>query len=152
MARAKRSTATADTRLVGDKAAARLVLDARQCFNTALAERDFEAIRAVLSEDATLIPGDDAVLINGRAAQIEAWQSIFDQMDDVSYVRAPQRIEIADDGYLAAESGRWQGGWTSEGLRIGYTGRYFAKWRLDGLDWRIESEVFVTLKRTGQRV
>lgn len=151
MARQKKTAAGADTRLVGDKAEARRILDSRLRFNQALADRELDVIESVLAETATLVPGDDADLIQGRAAQMDAWKSIFSQMDEVGYVRSPQRIEIADDGHLAAESGRWQGGWTSEGLHIAYTGRYFAKWRLEGLDWKIESETFVTLKRTGGR-
>ena len=93
------------------------------------------------------MPGDDAVLIEGREAQLQAWQSIFTNMPDVTYVRSPARIEIGEDGELAAETGRWRGAWSSEGFSIRYTGRYFAKWRFDGVRWVIEAEVFVTLKR-----
>jgi hypothetical protein len=52
---------------------------------------------------------------------------------------------------LAAETGKWRGGWSSEGMTIGYTGRYFAKWHHDGSRWHIKSETFVTLKRTGYK-
>lgn len=150
MARARKPSA--DVQLTGDKPAARAVLAAREAFNTALAERDMAAIADVLAENAMLVPGDEAELINGRSAQIEAWQSIFTQASDVSYVRSPQRIEINEDGILAAETGKWRGGWSTEGMRIGYTGRYFAKWRFDGLAWRIEAETFVTMKRSGGMV
>ena len=36
-----------------------------------------------------------------------------------------------------------------DGMQIRYSGRYFAKWRFDGLAWQIEAETFVTLKRSG---
>tara|TARA_R110002073_G_scaffold40070_2_gene113676 strand:- start:1631 stop:2038 length:408 start_codon:yes stop_codon:yes gene_type:complete len=133
--------------MLGDKAAARAIASTRADFNAALAARDMNAITAVLAEAVTLVPGDDAVLIEGREAQLQAWQSIFANMPDVSYVRTPGRIEIGADGELAAETGRWRGAWSSEGFSIRYTGRYFAKWRLDGERWLIEAEVFVTLKR-----
>ena len=94
-----------------------------------------------------LVPGDEAACIQGREAQLEAWQSIFSAMPDVRYVRSPARIEVGEDGHLAAETGRWRGSWSAEGLSIRYSGRYFAKWRHDGLDWRIASEIFVTLRR-----
>ena len=136
-----------DIQLLGEKTAARAIATARTEFNTALAARDMDAIAAVLAEAVTLVPGDDAVLIEGRQAQLEAWQSIFTNMPDVSYVRTPARIEIGEDGELAAETGRWRGAWSSEGFSIRYTGRYFAKWRFDGASWVIEAEVFVTLKR-----
>lgn len=133
--------------MLGDKAAARAIASARADFNAALTARDMKAISAILAEAVTLVPGDDAVLIEGREAQLQAWESIFTNMPDVSYVRTPGRIEIGADGELAAETGRWRGAWSSEGFAIRYTGRYFAKWRFDGERWLIEAEVFVTLKR-----
>ncbi|WP_417310371.1 nuclear transport factor 2 family protein [Devosia sp.] len=149
MARLARPAPGAEVQLVGDKAAARAVAAARAQFNAALAARDMAVIAETLSDAVTLVPGDDAVLITGREAQLEAWQSIFTNMPDVSYVRAPARIEIGEDGELAGETGRWRGAWSSEGFSIRYSGRYFAKWRFDGVRWTIEAEIFVTLKRQG---
>lgn len=149
MARPARTAPAAEVQLLGDKTAARAIAAARAGFNSALAARDIGAIAAVLGEAVTLVPGDDAVLITGREAQLEAWQSIFTNMSDVSYVRTPARIEIGEDGELAAETGRWRGAWSSEGFSIRYSGRYFAKWRFDGTHWMIEAEIFVTLKRQG---
>lgn len=138
-----------DTQLVGDKFAARSVLSARQAFNEALEMRALGAIEACLAEDVILVPGDEAQLIQGRPAQLQAWQGIFEQMPDVAYVRTPSRIEIGECGGLAAETGRWTGAWSMDGMQIRYSGRYFAKWRFDGAAWQIEAETFVTLKRTG---
>jgi len=150
MARKGKPAAARDVQLTGDKAAARDVLARREAFNQALELRALGEIADVLGEDVTLVPGDDAQLIAGRDAQLEAWQSIFANMPDVTYVRAPARIEVAEDGALAAETGRWRGAWSAEGLTVRYSGRYFAKWRHDGLAWRIEAETFVTLKRAGE--
>lgn len=146
---ARKGKASSDCQLVGEKSAARLILEAREGFNAALAARDMAAIERVLGADVVLVPGDDAQLIAGRAAQLEAWQSIYDSMDQVRYHRAPARIEVSEDGHLAAETGRWTGGWTSQGMQISYMGRYFAKWRLEDLDWKIEAETFVTIRRSG---
>ena len=137
-----------DVQLVGEKAAARAVAAARTAFNDALAARDLAGIEAALCETASLVPGDEAELIPSRAAQLDAWRSIFSQAPDAHYVRSPARIEIAEDGRLAAETGRWRGGWSVDGLAVRYFGRYFAKWRLDGVAWRIDSEIFITLKRS----
>lgn len=142
----------ADIQLVGDKQAAREIAARREGFNSALTIRDMEAIAALLHEDVVLVPGDEAPLIQGRQAQLDAWQQIFDGMDQVTYKRAPARIDVSEDGQLASEQGRWTGGWTQDGFKIGYVGRYFAKWRFDGLNWLIEAETFVTMKRTGQQV
>lgn len=152
MARPGKSTKPlSDVQLVGDKAAAREIAQLRIDFNQAIADQDLEAIRSVLSPEAVLIPGDDAQLIIGQDAQIEAWVSIFGQCEEVGYLRSPARIEIADEGHLAAETGRWKGGWLSEGMQIDYTGRYFAKWRHDESGWKIAAETFVTIKRGGGR-
>jgi len=147
MARSPKS----DTQLLGDKTAARAIAAARAEFNAALESRALKLIATHLAEDAVLVPGDDAQLISGRAAQLDAWASIFSQMPDVSYVRTPSRIEVCEDAHLAAETGRWKGAWSTDGLAIRYSGRYFAKWRCetDGV-WRIEAETFVTMKRSGQ--
>ncbi len=141
--------AKSDVQLVGDKSAARAIAAARADFNAALESRALKAIATHLAEDVVLVPGDEAQLITGREAQLEAWSSIFSQMPDVSYVRTPGRIEVCEDSHLAAETGRWKGGWSSEGFAIRYMGRYFAKWRcVDGV-WQIEAETFVTMKRSG---
>ena len=144
-----RKPAGSDIQLTGDKAAGREIAAIRARFNEAIGSRDIDAIAEALAENCWLVPGDEADPICGREAQLDAWSSIFGQSDDASYTRSPQRIEISEDGGLAAETGRWRGGWTSEGFEIRYTGRYFAKWRFDGAAWRIESETFVTLKRAG---
>ncbi|WP_291842857.1 nuclear transport factor 2 family protein [Maricaulis sp.] len=144
-----RKPAGTDTQLVGDKAAARAVAMARADFNAALENRSLKAIAAHLVEDVVLVPGDEAQLITGREAQLEAWSSIFTTMPDVRYVRAPSRIEVCEDSHLAAETGRWTGSWSSDGFAIRYTGRYFAKWRCVEGRWRIEAETFVTMKRSG---
>ncbi|MFY0637151.1 YybH family protein [Maricaulis maris] len=141
--------AKSDVQLVGDKSAARAIAAARADFNAALEGRALKAIAGHLVEDAVLVPGDEAQLITGRDAQLEAWASIFSQMPDVSYVRTPSRIEVCEDSHLAAETGRWKGAWSTDGFAIRYTGRYFAKWRcVDGV-WQIEAETFVTMKRSG---
>ena len=137
-----------DIQLVGDKAAARAIVAARAGFNAALDTRSLKAISAVLVEDVVLVPGDEAQLITGRDAQLDAWSSIFSQMPDVSYVRTPTRIEVCEDSHLAAETGRWKGGWSADGFSIRYTGRYFAKWRCVDGTWQIEAETFVTMKRS----
>ena len=136
-----------DVQLIGDKAAGRAIAAARAGFNSALENRALRAIADCLSDNALLVPGDDAELIQGRDAQIEAWKTIFTQAPDVHYVRNPARIEVNEDALLAAETGRWSGGWTLDGMTIRYSGRYFAKWRFDGDAWRIEAETFVTMRR-----
>ena len=136
-----------DVQMTGDRTLAREIAVARARFNQALAERDYPAIAAALAEDCTLVPGDDAELMAGRDTQLDAWRSIFAQAPNVSYVRTPQRIDVAEDALLAAETGRWRGAWSADGVSARYSGKYFAKWRLDGDAWRITAEVFVTLAR-----
>jgi len=145
----KRTKPGADVRIAGDKAIGQQIVAARLAFNQALVDRDYDAIAQALCEDCTLVPGDDAELMAGRTAQLEAWRSLIGQAPDTRYVRTPMRIDVGDDGLLAAETGRWKGDWSAQGYKFGFSGRYFAKWRLDGDHWKIASEVFVTLKREG---
>ncbi|MBO6765342.1 nuclear transport factor 2 family protein [Maricaulis sp.] len=149
MSRKAKPSASRDVQLTGDKTLARQVAAAREAFNTALDARDMPAIADVLSEEAMLVPGDEAQLITGRQAQLDAWEAVFASMPDIAYVRAPVRVEISEDGLLAAETGRWRGSWSMDGMSVRYSGRYFAKWRHDGTAWRIEAETFVTMKRAG---
>lgn len=144
---ARRAKARADLQITGDKPAGRAIAAARDAFNAALASRDLDRIEAALSADAVLTPGDDAELIQGREAQLAAWRSIFTDAPDVTYIRSPARIDVGEDGLLAAETGRWRGAWSGGGIQARYSGRYFAKWRFEADGWRIASEVFVTLRR-----
>lgn len=137
-----------DVQMTGDRAAGRDIAASRARFNAALAQRDFDAIAQALAEDCTLTPGDEADLIAGRDAQLDAWRSIFAQAPDVTYVRTPQRIDVAENGELAAETGRWRGAWSSGGVSQRCSGKYFAKWSL-GDHWRIVAEVYVTLSGSG---
>jgi ketosteroid isomerase-like protein len=139
-----------DIQFFGDKSAAREIASRRAVFNTAIKARDLDTIETVLAENAVLVPGDDAQLILGRAAQLSAWLTIFSDTTEAGYIRSPQRIEVNAEDRLAAEQGRWTGGWVSGGMRVAYDGRYFAKWKHNGLEWRIEAEVFVTMKREGR--
>ena len=144
----KRVKPGSDVRIAGDKTAGQAIAAARTAFNQALADRDMAVIESVLAEDCVLTPGDDGEQMSGRQTQLDAWRSIMTQAPDLFYLRAPMRIDVSEDGLLAAESGRWNGSWSAHGVQVRYSGRYFAKWRLEGNDWRIASEVFVTLKRT----
>lgn len=148
MSRKANQSASRDVQLTGDKTLARQVAAAREAFNAALDARDMPAIAKVLSEDVMLVPGDEAQLITGRQAQLDAWEGVFASMPDIAYVRAPARIDVSEDGLLAAETGRWRGSWSMDGMSVRYTGPYFAKWRHDGTAWLIEAETFVTMKRT----
>ena len=73
---AGKSKLGSECQLVGEKTAARLILEAREAFNAALAARDMAAIAGVLSEDVVLVPGDDAQLISGRPAQLAAMGAV----------------------------------------------------------------------------
>ena len=139
---------TDDLQLTGDRAAARAIAQRRAGFNLAIQTRDWAAAEAVLAEDVVLVPGDDAESLLGRAAQMEAWRAITAQAADAVYVRNPRRIDVSEDGALAAETGAWTGGWSLPGIEVRYAGRYFAKWRLGADGWVIASEVFVTLRRS----
>jgi hypothetical protein len=50
---------------------------------------------------------------------------------------------IAGDGRRAAETGRWVGSW-KDGTQV--SGVYMAAWRESRGQWRLERELYVTLR------
>ena len=50
---------------------------ARAAFNRALAERDLNAIAALLVSDVVMVTGTDSAVLAGRKAQLLAWKREF---------------------------------------------------------------------------
>lgn len=113
----------------------------REQSNEAIARHDVGAARAVLHEDARFIvsSGD---LLDGAAAMARAFEERFADPAFVTFIRAPDRIEV--EGTTAAESGKWTGRWTHGDVR----GTYLARWRREPAGWRIVAELFIPLGRS----
>jgi len=114
----------------------------RRQTNALIAARQAQRLRPFFTVDACVIVGDGA-LITGADAVIAAFDAQFRDPTFITYVREPERVEIAEGDERAAESGRWVGRWR-DGSEMG--GAYLAAWRRVRGQWAIERELFVTLK------
>ena len=65
---------------------------------------------------------------------------------DVRFERLADRIEVDLEAGLAAEFGRWEGGWTSdEGAAVVRSGRFCGQWRWasEVEQWLLNAEIYV---------
>jgi ketosteroid isomerase-like protein len=114
----------------------------RKLTNRLIAAHDAARLRPHLTDDVVVIAGDGS-LIQGADAVLAAFAGQFAEPDFIAYARTTDTVEIADDGRRAAEAGRWVGAWKS-GIEM--SGAYLAAWREDRGQWRLERELYITLK------
>ena len=115
----------------------------RKLTNRLIAAHDAERLRAHLTEDVLLIVGDGD-LIQGADAVVAAFAGQFADPAFIDYVRVTDTVDVAADGDRAAEAGRWVGRWKG-GVEM--SGVYMAAWRAHRGQWRLERELYVTLRR-----
>lgn len=116
----------------------------RAAFNDAIAAHDAAAAVSFLDSDYQITTGAGE-LSQGRYTETASWQGVFATAEDIVYVRTPERVDVASTSARAYESGRWRGSWTAADGPQELGGRYTAHWRLVDGEWRIRSEIFVTL-------
>jgi ketosteroid isomerase-like protein len=80
----------------------RQVEDTERAFARSMADRDFEAFRSFLSDEAVFFSGDTP--LRGRQAVSDAWQPYFEG-PDAPFSWAPERVVVLDSGGLALSSG-----------------------------------------------
>ncbi len=114
----------------------------RKLTNRLIAAHDAARLRPHLTDDMLLIVGDGD-LIRGADAVVAAFASQFADPAFIAYVRTTDTVDLADDGRRAAEAGHWVGSWKG-GVQI--SGVYMAAWREGRGQWRLERELYVTLR------
>ena len=114
----------------------------RKLTNRLIAAHDAARLRPHLTDDMTLIVGDGG-LIQGPDAVVAAFAAQFADAGFLTYVRATETVELAQDGARAAETGRWVGTWKG-GIEM--SGVYMAAWRQSLGQWLLERELYVTLR------
>jgi ketosteroid isomerase-like protein len=114
----------------------------RKLTNRLIAAHDAARLRPHLTDDIIVIVGDGG-LIRGAEAVVAAFANQFADPAFVDYVRTTETVELADDGGRAAETGRWVGRWKG-GVEM--SGVYMAAWRERRGQWRLERELYVTLR------
>lgn len=126
-----------------------LIRDARELFNTAIENRDIQAIRALLAPEYHIITGRSEQS-HGADREAERWAGRFRTDPTVMYRRTPRDVTINEDWGLAEELGNWKGTFTSEGVLVHTSGVYAAKWqRAENGEWVLQAEIFTTITCTG---
>lgn len=121
------------------------VVEARAAFNQAISEKKTGPIKRLLVEDVVLVTGTDSGVISGRDAQVEVWREDFKQPSRFVYVRTPACILPSEEEPIATELGTWVGKpEKADGSEV--RGDYTAKWRQVDGKWKLEAEIFTTVK------
>lgn len=80
--------------------------------------------------------------LTGKDTVVAAWERLFKTNPTVLYIRKPLTITISDSCDMAWETGTWE-------ARNSYSkgGNYSAMWRKINGDWKLQAELFVSLKK-----
>jgi ketosteroid isomerase-like protein len=120
----------------------------RESSNAAIAKHDTAGVGAILADDLVVVTSNSVHSI-GRQAMLDRFVDQFHAHPDVVYERRPTAVDVFSDWGMASEFGVWTGSWTDTDGRISLVGTYFAKWRLVGGAWRVESETYVPKSCSG---
>lgn len=117
----------------------------RALSNQAIASHDAAGVVSSLDSNYQITTGKGDLFHDTPAEEMKLWAEVFSSAEDIVYVRTPDVIEISTYLPRAAEHGTWIGSWTTAAGRREEGGSYTASWRKAGGEWKIRSEVFVTL-------
>ena len=105
------------------------VRDVERAFAQTMADRDFEAFKSYLSEEAVFFAGDTPT--RGRQAVADSWARYFEG-EQAPFSWEPQVASVLESGTLALSSGPV---YNADGERVG---TFNSIWRLDEHgDWKI---------------
>lgn len=113
---------------------------ARAESNASIAKHDIEGMAKYWLSDFVLVRGN-AVITAGKEKNIISWKELFKTNPEVSYIRNPSEIIISDNDTLAWEKGIWT---AIKSYSKG--GNYSAMWRKAGDNWKLQAELFVSLR------
>jgi ketosteroid isomerase-like protein len=117
-----------------------IIKSSRLASNTAIARHDIDGMSKYWLPDFVQTIGKGTSL-TGKDTIISAWKKLFSTNSKVLYVHSPIDITIGNNGIMAWETGTWT-------AKNSYSngGNYSAMWRkIDG-EWKLQAELFVSLK------
>ncbi len=123
----------------------------RESSNQAIAKHDTAGIGKILAPDVVVV-SSRSDKTSGRDANVTAFVGQFRTRPGVVYRRTPEVVTVFAPWAMASERGHWDGSWTDTDGKISIGGSYFAKWRLIGGTWFVESETYVPERCTGGKV
>lgn len=117
-----------------------IIRSSRMSSNAAIARHDIDGMAKYWLSDFVQTIGRGTSL-TGRDSIISAWEKLFSTNSTVLYIRKPADITIGTNGIMAWETGTWT-------AKNSYSngGNYSAMWRkIDGT-WKLQAELFVSLR------
>ena len=117
------------------------IKSSRMSSNAAIARHDIDGMAKYWLPDFVQTIGRGSSL-TGRDTIIGSWKQLFRTNPAVLYVRKPVQISIGDNWVMAWETGTWE-------AKHSYSkgGNYSAMWRkIDG-EWKLQAELFVSLRQ-----
>jgi ketosteroid isomerase-like protein len=118
-----------------------VIKSARMASNAAIAAHDIDGMAKYWLPDFVQTIGR-GVSLTGKDTIITSWKTLFKSNPTVSYERIPTSIVVGDNGIMAWETGTWI---ATNSYSKG--GNYAAMWRkIDGV-WKLQAELFVSLKK-----
>ena len=113
--------------------------------NAAIRIHDAEGIVASFADPYQITTGSGKLFHDTPDEELVLWEELYSDNPDVVYVRTPTKIDLSTYLPRAAENGTWVGNWTSDKGPVEMGGSYAASWiKVEG-QWKIQSEMFVTL-------
>jgi ketosteroid isomerase-like protein len=118
--------------------------------NAAIASHDARRLRNVFADDYLGIVGTTGDLDSGGEATAKSYGDVeFKDATFDTYRRTPDKLQLAGSGKRIAESGHWVGIWHKPDGVMRKSGVYLARWIRSESQWRLRSELFITLGCTG---
>jgi ketosteroid isomerase-like protein len=123
------------------KADVEIIKASRAASNSAIAKHDVDGIAKYWLPDFVQTIGRGITTI-GKDSIASAWKQLFKTNKTVTYVRTPVTITVGDNGIMAWETGNWV-------AKNSYSkgGNYSAMWRKTDGVWKLQTELFVSLKK-----
>jgi ketosteroid isomerase-like protein len=115
---------------------------ARERSNRAIAAHDTAAIAVEWMPDISVVTSA-GLQLRGRDENARRFADQFLTLEGVWYRREPDSVRVWAPWGMAAEYGRWRGGWTQGGEKVDIGGAYFGKWQRRDGRWLIQAEIYV---------
>lgn len=117
----------------------------REASNTALKALDEEANLEFLTDDVLITTGA-GTLLSGKDELISYIENLAGT-SPMYFVRSTEEIIVNEERGLAWETGVWQAYKAEDqnGISPVYHGKYSAQWTMISDEWKIKSQLFVTL-------
>ena len=118
------------------------IQEIRNASNLALKSYDIPQVLSYLTDDVLTTTGSGTLLSGKKALE----QYILDAGESKMYwIRTTKEIVVNNKRKLAWENGIWNGYDPEKGSDIIVSGHYSAMWTKESGEWKIKSQLFVTL-------